>query len=250
MQSWLTLGPLETPFDSPLPSGSTTPRHDIGAWFNGPAISERLNFKRSGKKPSLVKNSLSTDSDSDIDPDDLLAAYLDCKTKLFTAGSQSIRWQPRLKHGPETAKLERKVERIESDVLFDKYMAGRQWEARRIVLEKKAAEARRTPEEGRSEQSDLQESETLVDSEDDASREAAKLGAALMEDSDNESDGGLTDLFASLPVNEIDPTTGESSNVINGSSGVKIIIRDFGKWTGVSPTQVLEETCRARYVSP
>ena len=61
-------------------------------------------------------------------------------------------------------------------------------------------------------------------------------------------DESLSDLFASLPVQETDPTTGKTANVINTSDGVKIYIRDFGKWTGVSPMRALEEACRSRLV--
>jgi ATP-dependent RNA helicase DHX29 len=71
---------------------------------------------------------------------------------------------------------------------------------------------------------------------------------ALLEENGSDDDAALADLFASLPVNEVDPLTGKSSTVINGSNGIKVTIQDFGKWTGVNPTRVLEEACRARRV--
>ena len=201
------------------------------------------------------------DYDSDIDPDDLLPIYLECKTKLFhlqppppkaPASRPSGRNHtpksraPAPPTDPETAKIFRKIKRIEDDILFDQYVADQQWESKRIQLERDAATHRSALQS--SQDADSQGSETLVDSDDDVSKEAAKIGAALLEDTGSDDEAALADLFASLPVNEVDPLTGKSSTVINGTNGVKVTIRDFGKWTGVNPTRVLEEACRARYV--
>lgn len=213
-------------------------------------------------KQNPIKRVTATDYDSDIDPDDLLPLYLECKTKLFnlqtskSKGGQQVSARPNgrnaasnSQHGrpitdPEAAKILGKIKRIEDDVLFDPYLAGQQWEARRIQLEKEAA-VRRHAVELSSNIGD-QQSETLVDTGNEVSPEAAVIGAALLEEEDNDDDAALTDLFAGLPVNEVDPVTGKSSTVINGSNGTKVRIRDFGKWTGVNPTRVLEEACRAR----
>jgi len=137
------------------------------------------------------------------------------------------------------------MKKIEDDILFDQYLANQQWETMRIQLEREAA-AHRNAQETNPDPDDSQESETLVDSDDEVSREAAKIGAALLEENGSDDDDALADLFASLPVNEVDPLTGKSSTVVNGSDGVKVTIRDFGKWTGISPMRVLEEACRAR----
>jgi ATP-dependent RNA helicase DHX29 len=74
------------------------------------------------------------------------------------------------------------------------------------------------------------------------------MGMELLEDNESDDDAALADLFASLPVNEVDPVTGKSCTVVNGKDGVKIVISDFGKWPGISPTRVLEEACKARLV--
>jgi ATP-dependent RNA helicase DHX29 len=150
---------------------------------------------------------------------------------------------------PESAKILRKIKKIEDDVLFDQYVANQQWETKRIQLEREAA-AQRNSAESVQEHSDSQsqDSLTLVDSDDEVSRKAAKIGAAMLEENESDDEGAIADLFASLPVNEVDPVTGKTSTVVNGSNGVRVTIRDFGKWTGVNPTRVLEEACRARYV--
>lgn len=128
-------------------------------------------------------------------------------------------------------------------------MANQQWETKRIQLEREAAAQRNAAEIIQdSSDSQSQDSLTLVDSDDEVSREATKIGAAILEENDSDDEGALADLFASLPVNETDPVTGKTSTVVNGSNGVKVTIRDFGKWTGVNPTRVLEEACRARFV--
>lgn len=213
------------------------------------------------KTRSSPKKPVAVEYDSDIDPDDLLPVYLECKTKLFHLQLlQSRKNVPRTNNrinvpksrassDPESAKILRKIKKIEDDVLFDQYVANQQWEARRIQLERDAA-AQRNAAELMQDNSDSQsqESLTLVDSDDEVSREAAKIGTAMLEENDSDDDAALADLFSSLPVNEVDPVTGKTTTVVNGSDGVKVTIRDFGKWTGVNPTRVLEEACRARFV--
>lgn len=206
------------------------------------------------KKPAAVEY------DSDIDPDDLLPVYLECKTRLFHLQApqfkkNALRAIPRLNPSkstspmtPESAKILRKIKKIEDDILFDKYVADQKWEIKRIQLEKEAAAQRNA--ESIQDNSDTHSSDslTLIDSDDEVSKEAAKIGAAMLEENESDDDGALADLFASLPVNETDPVTGKTSTVVNGSNGIKVTIRDFGKWTGVNPTRVLDEACRARFV--
>jgi len=254
---------LETPIDSPLPSGTTTPRLESDTRHMGltPLNGSSIQIDKQRLSP---KKFIPVDYDSDIDPDDLLPTYLECRTKLFhlqepitrkvttkanVRSNNSTSKSGKGAADPVTAKLLRKIKRIEDDVLFDQYVANQQWETRRVQLEREAA-ARRNAANILQDNSDSnsQKSETLGDSDEEVSKEAAKIGAALLEENDSDDDGALADLFASLPVNEVDPVTGKTSTVVNGSNGVKITIRDFGKWTGVNPTRVLEEACRARYV--
>ena len=218
-------------------------------------ISNETNSSQVEKKRSPVKKVTAVDYDSDIDPDDLVPTYLDCKEKLFQQESnfkklsrtngRTIIQKPSTKMptpDPESAKILRKIKKIEDDVLFDRYLADQKWEVRRIQLERAAAARRNIAEV----EQDNSMSDTPVDSDDEVSREAAKIGAALLEENESDDDAALADLFASLPVSEVDPFTGKSSTVVNGKNGVKVTIRDFGKWTGVNPTRVLEEACRAR----
>jgi ATP-dependent RNA helicase DHX29 len=130
--------------------------------------------------------------------------------------------------------------------LFDKYIADQQWEIRRIQLERDAAARRNAALSLESSAAPSPLPETPDDSDDEVNEEAAKIGAAMLEEDSSDDDVALADLFTSLPVNEVDPITGKSTTVVNSSNGVKVTIRNFGKWTGVNPTRVLEEACRAR----
>lgn len=252
----ITNDDLETPADSPLPSGATTPRIELGTKHT--VGLSNANSRTPTRKQAVL------DYDSDIDPDDLLPVYLESKTKLFLAQQSvlkkgNLRAKGRSKDAetlvaasstdPPLTKLLSKIQKIEDDVLFDKFVADQQWEAKRIELEREAAAIRKLAENGPdSSDSHSQGSQTLVDSDDEVSKEAAKIGAALLEETGSDDDTALADLFASLPVNEVDPLTGKSSTVINGLNGIKVTIREFGKWSGINPTRVLEEACRARYV--
>lgn len=215
---------------------------------------------RVNKKLKPNKKAERVEYDSDIDPDDLLPVYLESKSKLFHLQSANTEMDPKRRNDrntapmsgnklaaqePEFSRLLRKIKKIEDDVLFDKYLANYQWESLRIQLEKEAAvqrHARRLSLDDRT----SEESDHPVDSDDEVSREAAKMGEALLAETGSDDDTAVADLFASLPISEVDPVTGKSNTIVNGANGVKVIIRDFGKWTGVNPTRVLEEACRAR----
>ncbi|CZT06543.1 related to DNA/RNA helicase (DEAD/H box family II) [Rhynchosporium graminicola] len=251
----------DTPIDSPLPSGTTTPRIESDNRHMGTVASNNYATAMESQR-SPVKKSVALDYESDIDPDELLPTYLDCKTNLFRAQQSVPRKDPRGSArrpatkppaaaevtDPTSAKWLGKIKRIQDDILFDQYVADQQWEVKRIELEKEAAAQRRATEITQdNSDSTSQGSQTLVDSDDEVSKEAARIGAEMLEETGSDDEGALADLFASLPVNEVDPLTGKSSTVVTGSNGVKVTIRDFGKWSGVSPTRVLEEACRARY---
>lgn len=155
----------------------------------------------------------------------------------------------------EMAKLQARVERIEKDVLFDRPLAEHEWRAKKVELEKdfiakkqqaaKAREPREAPAEPPAEQPDAAEDASAEDN-DDITLEAQRMAAELLAENDEDEDGGLGDLFGNLPVMEVDKATGESSTVVNNSDGTKVIIRDFEKWSGMSPLRVLEEACRSR----
>lgn len=155
----------------------------------------------------------------------------------------------------EMAKLRARIERIEKDVLFERGIAELEWKTKKIELEKeflaKKQQAAKPPEpkepepEPPAEQPETAEDASAEDN-DDIALEAEKMAADLLAENDEGEEDGLGDLFSSLPVTDVDPSTGESKTVVNSSTGPRIVIRDFEKWSGVSPLRALEEACRSR----
>lgn len=243
----------DTPLDSPLPSGANTPRllevNNSPKPKNGSAILKGA----SSKKVTIVCH-------EEIEPDDLIPAYLETKAKLFDLQrpqQDNKKGKPTKNRGPsgikqvtselsgddlEEAKLLAKIDKIEQDVLFDKVAAEQTWRANRIELEKAFAAKKKAEAQAKEEAAQ----EAASDDEDEVAREAKRIAAEILQQDDADDDQALSDLFASLPVQEVDPATGKTTNVINGADGIKITIRDFGKWTGVSPMRALEEACRSR----
>ncbi|KAG7119162.1 putative helicase C15C4.05 like protein [Verticillium longisporum] len=160
------------------------------------------------------------------------------------------RGKPSLKPTDEGVipRLQAKLERIEKDVLFDRYPAEQQWKAKKMALEKELAATRRqkaqdATSEATETSSEPTEEPLTGDVNDEAERMAAEI---LAEGADDDDDNALAGLFDSLPTNEVDADTGKTNTVVNGPDGVKVTIRSFGTWTGVSPMRALEEACRAR----
>ena len=167
---------------------------------------------------------------------------MDTKAKIFALerprqdSSQAVVSEA---EGLEIARLLGKLDRIEKDVLFDKYPADQQWKVKRIQLEKDYS-ATRKQKAAEAEKAEQKESQA-----EDINAEAERIAAEILAEKDDD-DFAVADLFASLPTTEIDAVTGKSNTVINGTDGSKTLIRDFGKWTGVGPVRALEEACRAR----
>ncbi|RYO83781.1 hypothetical protein DL764_009424 [Monosporascus ibericus] len=220
--------------------------------LNGPK--HRSTSLRSSRAASPKK--LVATCTEDIEPDDLIPAYLETKAKLFQiqrprqgiSKARSAKQPSRDNDSDdlEEAKLLAKIDRIEQDVLFDKHLADQKWRADRINLEKEFAAAKKQQvEEGNPQDESAQKGEAESE-EDDVAKEAERIAAEILQQDEAEDDQLLADLFASLPTQEVDTVTGKTNTVINGADGVKIYIRDFGKWSGVSPMRALEEACRSR----
>ena len=197
--------------------------------------------------------------DEDIEPDQLLPLYLDTRAKLFEIHrprqDRGRDKTPKARPDASTASAEEalllaKIDRIEKDVLFDKFVAEQQWRTKNIVMEKEYAAAKKKSEK-KEQEPPVDDTPTDSEGPDDVNREAERIAAEILaENSDDDDDQALADLFSSLPVNEVDPLTGKSSTVMNGADGSKVTIRDFGKWVGVNPMRTLEEACRSRFVTP
>ncbi len=224
-----------------------------------------LNTKENGvpalkpkPKPAVsppAKKKVVVEYESDLDADELLPKWLEYKTALFhlipSKGPGSKQQNGKGKNGkpepvpsdPEAVKLVNRIKRIEGDVLFDQYEADQEWNKKKIVLEKEASAQRQASSGGPAERVP-HPSEYPSDEEEDIMAQALKMTQEVM-GGDSDSDG-VADLFAQLPVTEVDLVTGKSSTVLNNADGTKVAIRDFGKSSGVSPRRVLEEACKSR----
>lgn len=183
--------------------------------------------------------------DSDIEPDDLHPQYLATKIRLLEMSklNDPTKKSEKSPESNEKAKLLAKLQKIESDVLFDKAAAELEWKSRRIELEKEFAMERNRQ---KAETKPVLESHVIDEEPDDSvNAEAEKIAAELLAEA-HDDDGGLGNLFDALPQSEVDPSTGATRTVMTSSDGVKLTIRDFGKWSGVNPRRVLEESCRSR----
>lgn len=133
---------------------------------------------------------------------------------------------------PEVIRLQRKLAKIEQDVLFDKDEAELRWREKLDQLRKDAAFLR---------QEDVPSS---IATKADAAPEVESSPKPSLSPSPGsvEEDGDLLgDMFdAELALPEFASATQTTDSPMT--------LRDFGKWTGLSPRRVLEETCKSRYV--
>jgi ATP-dependent RNA helicase DHX29 len=274
--------PVATPADSPLPSGATTPLLLEPEALQ--QAKKKKGGCRNSRSPGRIspKRQIIT-YDSDIEPDDLVPVYLSAKEELFAIQRpQRDRSNQGRKSGQqlqtpsasesstdtvEVAKLLAKIDRIEKDPLFDAGLAKIQWESKRIGLERDYAEAKKlkdvaetslkvtvdqqveqdsTPSSGEGNGNGNGDTDDDDNGDDETTKEAKRIAAEMLAQDEDEEDQALSDLFAALPTNEVDATTGKTSTVMNNSDGSKVTIRDFGKWSGMNPMRVLEEACRSR----
>ena len=202
-------------------------------------------------------SSLSSASDSDIDeePENLTKRYLELQSRLHEISPGltkiDVRRQRRGKHkhplingsldSVSRRKIERltaKIQKIKSDLLFDEENANSRWAEIRTDLAQEAAERKRLGIRNDGEQQkvslDLRSNANIAESS----------------DGDDDKDSILGEFFTSLPDMATDPATGLSVMSTASQDGSNVEIRDFGKWTGISPRRVLEEACKARWDFP
>lgn len=192
-----------------------------------------------------------SDLDSDLEPDELLSAYLTSKARLFEAqpdlvdgraGMRKPTTNVRSRPGATPAasqsvkKLQQKIEKIESDVLFDKRDAGAQWVHARNLLAQEAAERRKN-------QLPLPlPANPTRKLEKPTTPPESSQSSMSSEDTDND-DGAIGNLFGAEPSSSTAPVSQQGTDA---SSEIVSSIRDFGKLSGVSPRRVLEDACHAK----
>ena len=193
--------------------------------------------------------SSASDLDSDVEPEQLVGKYLELQSRLHDISPElaenNARPQRRSKskhpvvEGDMDSSRKRRIERIrakihkiKSDLLFDEDEANAKWADIRIDLAQEAAERKRL---GISDQAGQKATPTIQ-----SNNHLAKSHEG------DDTDDMLSSFFSSLPETVVDPVTGSSIISTSSQEGRNVEIRDFGKWTGMSPRRVLEEACRAR----
>ncbi|KAH0543279.1 hypothetical protein FGG08_002342 [Glutinoglossum americanum] len=242
------------------------------AFRDSSLVDEAMGTSRKVSEHAQTKDyNQASDQESDLEPDELISSYLSIKSQLYELQPHLIRSFPRTRKSklprsnhsadessttPEIKRLLNKLKKIESDVLFDQHEADAQWTDKCIEIEREnamrkelglhPAKIRSTADLSLGAADEIPQAPQGLNPVSPGSA-YAEYGIEDDEDGSQDDDVGmLGELFTSLPETLVDPLTGSSSMVMSTAKGPRVIIREFGKWTGVSPRRVLEEACRSR----
>lgn len=206
-----------------------------------------------------------SDIESDLEPDELISVYVRTKTLLFESdpeiqdsskSNKNINLAKTQKEASQKVhvmsagqrKLAQRLQKIESDVLFDQREGQAQWSAKRMELVRTRAERRKLQ---------LREDHVSNDNQDKPegdfnapevqgsliSDEAERLGQELLKECDEMSDDDiLGGMFSALPGVQ----TSAKPDTLSHGDASSVTIRDFGKLSGLNPKRILEESCKAR----
>jgi ATP-dependent RNA helicase DHX29 len=239
--------------ESPEPQESKVPK------WKKPQTNTTAETEQSGDDGVEV-----SDIESDMEPDELISVYLATKARLFDLDPEGEGGMAKKKQGknqkglPLTKpvpgrgqkKLQARVQRIESDVLFDKREGEAQWNEKKIDLTREFSERRKwqlqRDEEPKTQEANANGSANTAGSTlETISDEAERLGQELLREAEamGDDDDMLGGMFGALPGSEEKPTSGDSAGVVHSQN---VVVRDFGRLTGMNPKRVLEEACKAR----
>lgn len=202
-----------------------------------------------------ISNDTATESDDEIEPGKLVEKYISLKTRLHKLQpplpahgyqKREIKSATKSDHRhhegatPEASKIIRKINGLNSDILFDRDEANKRWALVQNDLARNAAERRRFHLDAEVTSADVSKDHGL--SESDTHSETASISALSGADPMDM----VRDLFSTVS-STIDADTGTINITNSAPDGTAIIVRDFGKWGGLSPHRILEEACKARY---
>ena len=190
-----------------------------------------------------ILSDIETDSDSGGESDYLVAKYLSLQSqiyqiepRLFKSRSGASNRSNLVEGNSDIARMLAKVDRIESDILFDRNEAYSQWIEMQKNLAKEAAERKRFQLD--------QDSKAKADRVTVPQSKPTDL-TQIEEDDDLVEMVG--DLFSSLPETSTNALTGSTQMTSKTAEGETLILRDFGTWAGTNPRRILEDTCKARF---
>ena len=196
--------------------------------------------------PSDVQPVSSSDSgdstDDDNDPEGLVSNYIDNKLQLlklepefqFESSTMDSNGEKGLKPS-QVSRLRRKVETIERDILFDHDKANAQLND---TLNQMRADISRRRADRRAIKPFAKDNPRAASPQETTEGSDALLDAVEAEEA---VDGLFGEMFT--PAETF--TTRDDRKAQNEDDGSMLLL-DFGKWTGVSPRRVLEDTCRTR----
>ena len=214
--------------------------------------------------PSPLEESTSvsseSDFDSDLEPHQQISRYLSLQSQLYAvdptlanptqkmpkraaAGIRNVNSSENVIIDRKVARLTAKLEKINSDILFDREQAEMKWAQHWTQLAKERSERERLGIHISSEKGHQGKRQQ--------NSEAIASPSNVPEPIRNELDTGdmLGEFFSGLPNSVTDSITGTSNMKSANADGSMVIIRSFGKWNGISPRRVFEEACRARRVA-
>ncbi|KAF2845411.1 hypothetical protein T440DRAFT_276638 [Plenodomus tracheiphilus IPT5] len=194
-----------------------------------------------------------SDLDTDLELDELIPTYLKIKAKLYEIDPQLVEMASRKSnraaksrkagpapaHSPATRKLLSQLQQLRSDALFDEYEAEAQWPSKRNEIAQSQA-AKRTRLESQPASPDEEKAITATKTTADA--DIIITSDRVNKNDDEDDEVLLGDMF--LAVSDA-PAIRQDSPEISSTSD--IVLRDFGKVSGMSPRKVLEEAVRSRW---
>ena len=182
-------------------------------------------------------------TDDDNDPEKLVSRYIEMKLQLlklepefqYDDSSTSISNREEGLKPSQISRLRRKIETIERDILFDHGKANVQ--LNEMLIQFRAGVPR--PRAGRQATKPLvQDNLEATSSQDTAERQETPLDPV---EAGDVGDGLFGDMFTTA---EKFPAK-DDQNPPDGGDGSMLLV-DFGKWAGISPRRVLEDTCKSR----
>ncbi|MCJ1268070.1 hypothetical protein MMC22_007956 [Lobaria immixta] len=199
------------------------------------------------EKPDSVQKAIISDVESDSDSgeeaDRLMAKYLSLQLQIYqiepdifqSGKNRALENRKAVETNADIARLLAKVNKIESDILFDRNEAYPRWIDMQNNLAKEAAERRKF----QLDQDSKVKSETVT-------VPTTKPTDPLQVEEDEDLVDMVGELFSNLPETSTNTITGNTQMKNKTAEGETVAIRDFGTWAGVNPRRILEDACKAR----
>ncbi|KAF1848329.1 P-loop containing nucleoside triphosphate hydrolase protein [Cucurbitaria berberidis CBS 394.84] len=251
--------------DTPDASRPVTPVPDTSI---NEALTQEMKDPKASKTPTSLVHTPSiptpvdsesgdvyvSDLDSDLELDDLVPAYLRIKGKLFeidpqlvdansrkqTRGAKSRKPASMPNQSLAVRKLLSQLQQLTSDALFDEYEAEEQWPAKRNQIAQvqaaKRLEKESPPTANKKQHGNVPEIPIVLTEKEPI----LAVNTADVDGSEDDTDL-LGAMFSAIPDQPV--TKQPALDDINAEN---VVLRDFGKVSGVTPRKVLEEAVRSR----